>query len=526
MGICRQRRGEKIIQNNLKESDKKTLEVISTISNSNVDNYRQILDSFKVKVIIPEKLNLDDDISETCYIVLNLLPRFLKMVKLDGDSSILQRFPLSHSSKINIGTDDWKPDITIVLGNEEKDGNSIYVGSSGWSIYISTKEPCKWNTSKNKISAIYAGALAVGEVFKEFVNKVVPEIETIEKISHLEYDLVTHGKDKQPVTFPKLPEFIDIESTLLAGCGAVGQAICYCLSKSGKLIGEIELVDHDVMDPSNEQRYLFGFEENRINPKTKGPMLKVDVAQSILKESGLSLRIQSLAMQYEILAILGTSDHRKKNVIAALDKVRPRLLLQASLPKTLWNVWTDTEKNMLSYGIGKHSIDGPYECLACEYFPKITDISEIELIASRTGFGVEQVKKRIETNNIVTSEDVVTISQNRKLSPTETAQLNKVIGKTFNDLIHGNCGIFQLNVNEENAPTPAPHVPVLAAVQLTTQFILSKIGQSDATIKSVGEFNALRWPDNNSIFVKLKRNDCICSDSDYVKVFKEKWKLS
>lgn len=526
MGICIQGRGEKIIQNNLKESDKKTLEVISTISDSNVDNYRQILDSFKVKVIIPEKLNLDDDISETCYIILNLLPRFLKMVKLEGDSSILERLPISHSSKINIGTDDWKADVTIVLGNEKKDGNSIYAGSSGWSVYISTKEPCKWNASKNKISAIYTGALAVGEVFKEFVNKVVPEIETVEKISHLEYDLVTHGKDKQPVTSPKLPEFIDIKSTLLAGCGAVGQAICYCLSKSGKLIGEIELVDHDIMDPSNEQRYLFGFEENRINPITRGPMLKVDVAKSILKESGLSLRIRSLAMQYEILARLEISDHKMMNVITALDKVRPRLLLQASLPQTLWNVWTDTGKNMLSYGIGKHSIDGPYECLSCEYFPKITDISEIELIASRTGFGVDQVKKRIETNNIVTPEDVVTISQNRKLSPIDIAQLNKVIGKTFNDLIHGNCGVFQLNVNEEHAPTPAPHIPVLAAAQLTTQFILSKIGQSDATIKSVGEFNALRWPDNNSIFVKLKRNDCICSDPDYITVFKEKWKLS
>ena len=272
MERSRWKRGERIIQNNLKESEVKTLEVISTLSGSNTVNYRQILDSFKVKVVIPEKLNPDDDISETCYIILNLLPRFLKLIRLEGDASVLQRFPTSHSAKINIGIDDWTPDVTIVLGTEKKYENSIYVSSSGWSIYISTKEPCKWNLSKNKISAIYAGALVVGEVFKEFINKIIPDTIPVEKISHLEYDLVTHGKDKQPVISPQLPEFIDVENTLLAGCGAVGQAICYCLSKSGKLIGKIDLVDHDVMDPSNEQRYLYGFEENRINPKTKTHM--------------------------------------------------------------------------------------------------------------------------------------------------------------------------------------------------------------------------------------------------------------
>lgn len=448
------------------------------------------------------------------------------MIRLEGDASILQRFPTSHSAKINIGIDDWTTDVTIVLGTEKKYENSIYVGSSGWSIYISTKEPCKWNLSKNKISAIYAGALVVGEVFKEFINKIIPDTIPVEKISHLEYDLVTHGKDKQPVISPQLPEFIDVGNTLLAGCGAVGQAICYCLSKSGKLIGKIDLVDHDVMDPSNEQRYLYGFEENRTSPKTKTPMSKIEIANSILRESGLSLNINNFAMKYEYLAAIRSANNKNMDVIAALDSVRPRLLLQASLPKILWNVWTDTEKNILSYGIGKHSIAGPYECLACEYFPKAGDISEVELIASRTGFDVEEIKNRIKTNNVVTPQDVAIISKNRKLSPTDIALLSNAIGQTFNDLIHGNCGVFQLSVDEVPAPTPAPHIPVLAAVQLTTQFVLSKIGHSDNALKSVGEFNALRWPDNNSIFVKLKRDDCVCSDPDYVQVFKDKWKLN
>ena len=280
------------------------------------------------------------------------------------------------------------------------------------------------------------------------------------------------------------------------------------------------------MDPSNEQRYLYGFEENRINPKTKTPMLKIEIANSILRESSLSLNISNFAMKYEFLAAIRDANNKNTDVIAALDTVKLRLLLQASLPKILWNVWTDTERNILSYGIGKHSIAGPYECLACEYFPKAGDISEVELIASRTGFDIEEIKNRIKTNNVVTPQDISIISKNRKLSPTDIALLSKAIGQTFNDLIHGNCGVFQLSVDEGHAPTPAPHIPVLAAVQLTTQFVLSKIGHSDNALKSVGEFNALRWPDNNSIFVKLKRDDCVCSDPDYVQVFKDKWKLN
>ena len=109
---------------------------------------------------------------------------------------------------------------------------------------------------------MYVGALSVGEVFK----KILPELNQSE-ITHFEYDVITHGKTSQPVTEPKLPEIIDYENLMIVGCGAIGQAFCLAIKLATKLSGKIRLLDHDNLEPSNEQRYLSAYEEVRRSNK-------------------------------------------------------------------------------------------------------------------------------------------------------------------------------------------------------------------------------------------------------------------
>ena len=105
--------------------------------------------------------------------------------------------------------------------------NPLYLCSSGWSIYLSQRNPCPWNKiTKNPLTAIFIAGLAVGEVFKLLVKDYV----NVDIKEEFIYDFITHGKDNQPVIYPQLPQFLNLDLTLI-GCGAIGQAIVFALNQ-------------------------------------------------------------------------------------------------------------------------------------------------------------------------------------------------------------------------------------------------------------------------------------------------------
>ena len=147
--------------------------------------------------------------------LLNLLPRFLKIVAYDGPVLNGNIFPPSHFMKIkNERISD--PSMTIIFGNVEHDSikNVLYVGSVGWSIYVSNKKACKWKPFPiNALSALYAAGIIAGEIFKYMLLD-----ESTDKITHFEYDLITHGNASQPVCEPSIPDVINFDNVAILGC--------------------------------------------------------------------------------------------------------------------------------------------------------------------------------------------------------------------------------------------------------------------------------------------------------------------
>jgi molybdopterin/thiamine biosynthesis adenylyltransferase len=508
-------RGETNIQNNLGFNldpvTLKNFETLSIISKStDINQLRTILDSFRVEVIMPQENMGDVNAEESCCMALNLLPRFLRCVRYNGPTKILKRFPPSHTSKINLGSDEWKPNVTLIFGNNKsiEAKNPIYISSVGWSIYISRNKPCSWNiAAPNRISGMYAGALAVGEVFKDLIP-----IAKMNKISHLEYDLVTHGRAKQPLLEPQLPDLLYFNNSTLIGCGAIGQTLVYALKTTFRLVGRFTLIDHDKFEASNEQRYIGAFEETRNLPKT-------DALLNWLSQNNAGLSVIGIPQKYEEVATI-TNTILDQEVIVAVDNIETRLNVQAALPKLIWNAWTDTGEGTLRYGIGRHMINGDYECLACSYFPK-KEVSEIKMIATRTGFPEGEIRERLSKNDIITNEDIQRVAKNKGF-PLDKLVVN--IGKSFKEFLHGECGLFRLPSAEMHAITPAPHTPVLAGLLLATQLVLSRIKSTESNvIESTADFDALGIPNPNCIIKKRKNPNCFCSDPDYVKVYNSKW---
>ena len=313
---------------------------------------RKRLDSYKADVILQDSAKNNENFQIACITALNLLPRLLRNVSYSGAPSILRSFPPSHVSKISLGNDDCDPSATLIFGSEPMPvKNPLYVGSEGWSCYLSKENPSPWEmVNYNALSSMYAGSLVVGEVFKD----LLPEIPS-KKINTLEYDLITHGSAQQPVLQPKIPEIIHIDDLLLVGCGAIGQAFCYGLRLTSKISGRMTFVDNDNLEKSNEQRYLAAFEEYR--GKNKAVILA-----ELLKRGNPALFTTAIPMTYEDYANSASCSTAREEVVSVVDNVWTRLNVQAGMPKTLWNGWTDVDTGTLRYGIGRHSIVGEYEC--------------------------------------------------------------------------------------------------------------------------------------------------------------------
>ena len=471
-----------------------------------VGSMRRRLDSFKVDVRLAEDPPTPNALV-ACGVALNLLPRLLKHVRYDGPELALRGFPPSHVQSLNFGGE-WDASATLVFGHGESSGarNTLYAGSSGWSSYLSAGGPCPWVPAVyNALGAMHAGALAVGEVFKMLAREARPET-----AARLEYDLVTHGRARQPVTDPPVPEIVDLGDLTVVGCGAIGQALCCALSAT-RLAGRVTLLDPENFDESNEQRYLTAFEEERGRPKVRRAGL-------ILSARSPPLRVNGTDLTYE--AYMETADARVSEVAVCVDNVKTRLNAQAALPRTLWNGWTDVEPGSLRYGVSRHSLAGSSACLACYYRPGGGPPSGEDMEASKTGLSKDRIRE-IRARGEPCSRGL--LAEVARGAGIPLRRLLSFEGRPFGDLLHGDCGVFSMRPGEPEAPTPAPHQPALAGILLASQLILERLAPKAAALRSLSDFDALRVPGPLCLVESKRHPDCFCNDPAYRRAYERKW---
>lgn len=525
MEITIKKRGENIIQNsriakNKLQSFSRNFDNFNAITNEeNVEVFEEKIQNLKIEIILQD-LPSDSELYENniliCNVILNLLNRFLTKIRYRGDLEALKKyFPKSFSESIQSKQFTDVPDLSVIIGKSiEGVENPLYVSSNGWSIFLSRKEPCPWEEfEKNSLSAVYVSALAVGEIFK----LLIPDLFSVEIREEFIYDFITHGKGDQPIKKPSLPSFLDLDITII-GCGGVGQAIAFALNQFD-LRGRISLIDPDFIDESNKQRYPLAFDEN-IGLK-KVPYL----SGFLMDHSNNLLTISEYISLYEEAISINESLFKMKEVFISVDNKRTRVNLQAAMPRIIWNVWTDTQANTLRYGIGRHDFTDDYQCLACVYYPQGKAPTQMELNATLLGMSEEEINSRIQQNDPIKEEDLQYIFETYSPRLDQVQRLRTLIGKPFNNILHGDCGVFNLRLGERHERTTATHIPVLAGTYAVIQYILHQleIGK-EKIIESIADFNAFTYPSEECLIKKERHSNCICNDPIYQEVFKNKWK--
>ena len=524
MEITIKRRGEKIIQNSRIGKDKpqsfsRNVDNFNAITNEeNAEIFQEKIQNLKVEIILQD-LHSDSELYENnlliCNVILNLLNRFLTKIRYRGDLEALNKyFPNSFSQSIQSKHFTDVPDLSVIIGKStESVENPLYVSSNGWSIYLSRKEPCPWEEfKKNSLSAIYVSALAVGEIFKLLIQDYV----SVEIREEFIYDFITHGKGDHPVKKPSLPSFLNLDITMI-GCGGVGQAIAFALNQFD-LRGRISLIDPDFIDESNKQRYPLAFDEN------VGLKKVLYLSKFLMNRSNNLLTIFEYISLYEEAISINESLFKMKEVFISVDNKRTRVNLQAAMPKIIWNVWTDTQANNLRYGIGRHDFTDEYQCLACVYYPQGKIPTQMELNATLLGMSEEEIISRLQQNDPIKEVDLQYIFKTYSLRPDQVQRLRTLIGQPFNNILHGDCGVFNLGLGEKHERTTATYIPVLVGTYAVIQYILHQleIGE-EGVIKSIADFDAFTYPSEECLIRKKRHPNCICNDPIYQKVFRNKW---
>ena len=456
----------------------------------------------------------DPGAAVACSVALDLLARFLARVQYRGPPELLRYLCTPQRRHIE-GNGLKRADVSLVIGDEKPAPGSeaIYVGSSGWSSYLSTERPCAWgpDASGNAMGAMMSGALAAGEVFKRLFPDAGPEI-----VPHIEHDLATHGAAKrQPVLAPRVPPVVDLKRTALVGCGAIGQAICLALAQF-PLSGHVTLIDHDRVDASNLQRYVLASEEMVGAPKAV-------LLGNYLAQNSPLLRRQAVPDTFEAFASHYGSRIRYDTVVVCVDNVGTRVNVQGMLPRVVWNGWTDVSRHSLRYGASRHVIGGKYACIGCYYHPEGPEPTAEDMGAAMTGLPAPRIRRLLSDGAICTPDLAQEVSEK---SGVALDMLAPNIGRPFREILHGRCGVFALKTGEGAVTAPAPHQPMLAGLLVASQLVLSRCRAPQGEIlrvKSASSFDAMRVPRAGCLFKVAKVGRCFCADRDYIDAYRAKW---
>ena len=135
----------------------------------------------------------------------------------------------------------------------------------------------------------------------------------------------------------------------------------------------------------------------------------------------------------------------------------------------------------------------------------------------------DKITKNIDTKIPIRNDHFTFAFKNFIHSEPDRQRLLTLIGQPFGNIFHGECGLFTVKLKENHEPTPATHIPVLAATHSMIHFVLNKLRSNLFNFTENVEIDGLGYPTKYGHFKKLKNPLCICSDQIYQDIYNEKW---
>lgn len=292
----------------------------------------------------------------------NLAARLYPHLLLDAPADLAaETAALARRIHADVTVDHGEPDAELLWRPGVAGPAQVTVACDGWLVRID-QDDATFGPSPGAV-ALAAAALGMSQVFRAVFATDLELGRTAARPWSLH--LVTLGDEGPDVP---VPDEVDLGTVHLAGCGAIGQAAAAALAEL-PVRGRLVAVDPDPLDAGNLQRYVLSFADD------------VDQDKPGLIERALA----GTAIDVDPVISRWGDDERSgvgaTTVLAALDTPEDRIEVQASLPREIYNAWTDPEHT----GVSRHERFGVEPCLACLYWPRRPRPSRSERLARELG---------------------------------------------------------------------------------------------------------------------------------------------
>jgi ThiF family len=445
----------------------------------------------------------------------------------------LRKEALNLARKIHPGItipDESVADVELGWGFQDPSSERITVSCEGWTIRID--DPAAMPAPCSAAVAMAAAAIGMSEVFRavfaEHLDRGPRDTATPWTLN-----LVTGNEH-----IPELPQpsDIDVGTVHLVGCGAVGQAAVAALGTL-RVRGTLVAVDHEAIDEGNLQRYVLALDADIGKPKT-------NMIERALKGSRLKVRKVPTRWGEDERSGPGA-----ETVLVAVDSKRDRIGVQASLPRVIYNAWTQPDEA----GFSRHERFGVEPCLACLYWPRGSQPSYSELIAKTLGVDELRVLGYLNTQTPVGQplppESAGMVSLRLPGPPDPAAwtsrSLLQDIATTFglvdDDLPHfaplgigalyssGVCGeLLQRGADgrrDEDVSVPLAHQSALAGVLLAIGLVVAKTPELRVhrPAQPLMHYDILHGAPQELPSPEVRYPPCFCHDPDFLEAYAECW---
>jgi hypothetical protein len=413
---------------------------------------------------------------------------------------------------------------TLTFAPSATDGE-VTVWTSGWNVIVDgAREPIEEAAAP---AALAAAAIGLGELFRLVFADLLgmPRGRTGAQPGTLNIITLGDWAEGLPVAARA------VGRVHLVGAGAIGEAAVETLRAAGAR-GELVVVDAEMITTSNLQRYVLTTDHDEGAVKTA--LVKRALA-------GSELGVVELTCKWgEDVDAQGALE----SVLVALDSAVDRVGVQASLPRRVYNAYTQPA----DIGWSRHEAFGKKACLACLYWPRGRGPSDHERIADTLGESPMRVLAYLASrlavgNPLPTGIFVAPIeaSAEEQAAWTGRALLDDILdrfpgndgarnawaARAVDELYReGFCGggIITVGVNgvPQDVLVPLAHQSVLVGVMLAVALLAA----TDPALAAArppeieSRFDVLRGLPQAPALPRAMTPSCICADSDFVDAYR------
>lgn len=534
--------------------DKSAASAASLLRNFDYQVFRAKLESKCPRIVFDAEAATQTEAASTLDLLVNLVARLYPRISIDilgsrtPQADQLCRGLEDAARRVNenieiesIGSSSEEPQPTIIVGRTRAANSTsvYYVGSDGWLIKASWNAPVGSGRTSNCFAAGAAACFAAAGLFRMVFGDALrespespfgtPSDLTQIRDPDISVSLLTLEPNSDSLE-TALPEpVVDVGEVFLVGVGAIGNATVWALARTAGLQGTLYLIDKEVLDPTNSQRYVLATHANE-------GLSKVSVgADEFVRQAGIGspkLRVQN----YETTWANFVSTRARENsngyclnrVLLALDTAEDRISAQASLPRWTLNSWTQPE----NLGISRHPRFDIDPCVACLYLPqgarKPKDALFAEAFGATAPDELMEIRTRLYDHKPVGEPFLRRVAARLQIPFEPLAEYAARPIEAF--YTEGLCGGLVLRLGGSYASGTPVEVPMafqsaLAGILLGAELVIDAAGIRHKPLPCRTEINLLRTLGTrlNAPAAKHASGRCICQDSYFLKAYQNKY---